>query len=108
MSSQLAPLYSKHSHYNFSQVALLAVFARIAHVGKIVCTAKILLIVHTKHTVLLNYGLNRHTEYIRLYEKFTIQLASVGLTQAHPEKWIIVHNYEPAGLKCHTKIQREL
>ena len=34
----------------------------------------------------LNYSLNRHMEFVQQiqYEKFTVQLASVGLTQALP------------------------
>ena len=42
-------------------------------------------IVRMWHAVALNYSLNRHTEYAQLilYEKSTIRLASMGLTQAH-------------------------
>ena len=53
---------------------------------------KMLLIDCMLHTVALNYSLSRHTEDVRqiynnnnnIYEKSTVQLASVGLAQAHP------------------------
>ena len=62
-----------------------------AHAEKLFADrAKMLLIIHTRRVVALNYSLNRHTEYIQqiiyiyIYEKSTVQLASVGLVQAHP------------------------
>ena len=42
-----------------------------------------LLIVCTWHTVALKYSLNR---YIIIYEKSTVQFASVGLAQACPNE----------------------
>ena len=62
------------------------------HCVRTACGMKMLLIFCTRHAVALNYGLNRLMEYIRqiiyiyiyIYENSTVQLASVGLAQAHP------------------------
>ena len=63
----LQPSYSKRSHSSyFSQTSHLSFFFSLhCSCWKIVCRTKMLLIVHTRRAVSLNYGLNRHKEYIR-------------------------------------------
>ena len=57
-----------------------------------------LLIVCTRHAVELNYSLKRHAEYIpqiiyiyKLYERFTVQFASVWLSLVCPNYYMYNH-----------------
>ena len=54
------------------------------------------IIAYCLHTVALKYSLNRHTEYVQqvisIYEKQTVQLATVGLAQAHPNSDVAPSN----------------